>query len=280
MDWKIWFAIIIVVFFIFLIIYSLYEPFEDKMIDIEKNVRRNIGENIYNNQTNIDLEDNEHIQNLTKKKLRDILLFTYGVGAVNGAGLKQSNAYNQDNHEQNFNQQSNVRISEIIDDEPELIESEPELIEPEHNNKSDTYASDWTVVKGPVCSKRSSSFVSKGEAETKSSLKRIFGKDFYTTRPNFLKNPSTGKNLELDCYNHELSFAIEYNGRQHYEFPNGFHSTEAQFIKQVERDRFKRNACDNNGIYLLSIPWTVPHADIEQYIRDRLPKTLLKYRIS
>ena len=32
----------------------------------------------------------------------------------------------------------------------------------------------------------------------------------------------TGKSLELDCYNVEYGVALEYNGIQHYKFPNPF----------------------------------------------------------
>ena len=61
---------------------------------------------------------------------------------------------------------------------------------------------------------------SKGETECRKVLESIFGKPFPSSRPDFLRNPVTGgiHNLELDCYNHELGLAVEYNGIQHYKF--------------------------------------------------------------
>jgi predicted metalloprotease len=46
---------------------------------------------------------------------------------------------------------------------------------------------------------------------------------FTKTRPDFLKNPETNCNLELDGYNAEGKLAIEYQGKQHYEHVLHFH---------------------------------------------------------
>lgn len=57
-------------------------------------------------------------------------------------------------------------------------------------------------------------------------LQRIFGREFLQgQRPDFLRNPETGRNLELDWWCPELRLALEHNGEQHYKFPNGFHNT-------------------------------------------------------
>jgi len=76
-------------------------------------------------------------------------------------------------------------------------------------------------------------------------------------RPDFLKNPETGKNLEIDCFCEEYSLAVEYNGVQHYKYPSVFHKNEREFYNQVYRDRLKRKLCDKHGIYLISIPYWV-----------------------
>ena len=111
---------------------------------------------------------------------------------------------------------------------------------------------------------------SNGEAKCREVLENKFGKLFPTVRPNFLKNPETKRNLELDCYNDELKLAIEYNGSQHYEFPNTFHRTKEDFIKQVRRDQYKVERCNQEGIYLITVPHTVPLNEIESYIDKQL----------
>jgi hypothetical protein len=76
-------------------------------------------------------------------------------------------------------------------------------------------------------------------------------------RPNFLRNPETGKNLELDCYNEEYAIAVEYNGIQHYKFPSAFHKTEKDFYDQIYRDKLKKKLCDETGVYLIVVPYWV-----------------------
>jgi hypothetical protein len=76
-------------------------------------------------------------------------------------------------------------------------------------------------------------------------------------RPNFLRNPETGKALELDCYIPEYKLAIEYNGIQHYKFPSAYHKTEKEFYDQVYRDRLKKKLCDESGVYLIPVPYWV-----------------------
>ena len=60
----------------------------------------------------------------------------------------------------------------------------------------------------------------QGEFLSRQALTEIYQKDFTSCRPDFLQSPKTGSNLELDGYNEELGIAFEYNGRQHYEYPN------------------------------------------------------------
>jgi len=76
-------------------------------------------------------------------------------------------------------------------------------------------------------------------------------------RPKFLTNPETNSRLELDCYLPNIGLAFEYNGKQHYEFPNSFHRTQIEFKNQVYRDNLKRELCDKNGIVLICVPYHV-----------------------
>lgn len=82
-------------------------------------------------------------------------------------------------------------------------------------------------------------------------------------RPNFLRNPVTGKNLELDCYNEEYSIAVEYNGIQHYKYPSAFHKSEEEFYNQLKRDKLKKKLCDENGVYLIPVPYWVDNFGTE-----------------
>lgn len=76
-------------------------------------------------------------------------------------------------------------------------------------------------------------------------------------RPSFLHNPETKRRLELDGWDPISNIAVEFNGRQHYEFPNTFHTSERQFKNQVYRDNLKRELCDSQGIYLITVPYFV-----------------------
>lgn len=102
-------------------------------------------------------------------------------------------------------------------------------------------------------------------------IEEIFGLPFQRDyRPSFLRNPETGGILELDCYNQDLGVALEHNGKQHYSFPNKFHKSKDEFIAQVRRDQYKVDACDRNGIYLVTIPYNIPFTHIKSAIREQL----------
>jgi hypothetical protein len=76
-------------------------------------------------------------------------------------------------------------------------------------------------------------------------------------RPSFLRNPETGKFLEIDCYDPEYRIAVEYNGIQHYVFPSAFHKSEKEFHDQLYRDRLKKKLCEENDVYLIPVPYWV-----------------------
>ncbi len=125
---------------------------------------------------------------------------------------------------------------------------------------------------------RKSSKRSKGETICCQTLEQIYGAPFDTVRPNWLKNPETGMNLELDCYNDDLRLAVEYNGIQHYVWPNFTRQSYDDFVKQVRRDRFKVDTCDINGVYLITVPYNVPHELIPRYIQWYLPEAVAARR--
>ena len=99
---------------------------------------------------------------------------------------------------------------------------------------------------------------SKGEQLTCDAFSHILGRRVYQNiRPNFLKNPETGRNLEIDCYDPDTQIGIEYMGIQHYVYPNRFMSSQGQFIKQLQRDNLKLRLCEQHDIYIIRIPYTV-----------------------
>lgn len=119
-----------------------------------------------------------------------------------------------------------------------------------------------------------SGFKSKGELKCCEAAERIFGVKFHTVRPDFLKNPETKRNLEIDCYNHKLKIGIEYNGISHYCHPNYTGATYEEFVKQVKRDQLKVDLCDKHGVYLITVPYHVKEKDIEAYIRYYSPEAV------
>lgn len=103
---------------------------------------------------------------------------------------------------------------------------------------------------------------SKGEKLCRETLQKIYSKEFVRIRPDFLKNPKTGRNLELDCYNAELKIAVEYNGAKS-------HYTDD---RQMENDKYKKNKCKELGIAFISVPFTVPEKQIENYLIYKLKR--------
>lgn len=136
-------------------------------------------------------------------------------------------------------------------------------------NKSQSHEKDCKEVEKET--KGRGKFESKGEKICRETLEKIFKKPFPNVRPKWLKNPETGKCIELDCYNEDLQIAVEYNGIQHYQWPNFTGQTREKFDAQLRRDNYKKKACKERNIHLIIVPYTVKHKNIYQYIYQRLP---------
>jgi hypothetical protein len=110
-------------------------------------------------------------------------------------------------------------------------------------------------------------------------IEKLFpGYKFPSVRPKFLRNPVSGKNLELDCYNKELKLALEYDGKQHAEYVPHFHKKGVdEFRYQVVKDDFKTIKCKVMGISLIRVPHYIIKIDLEKYIRNEINK--LPYEI-
>ena len=102
-------------------------------------------------------------------------------------------------------------------------------------------------------------------------LQNYFNTEFIKVRPEWLKNPITGRNLELDIYSPILNIAVEFNGQAHTQYLPYFHKSEQDFKNQVLRDQIKMRKTKDHGVKLIVINhWDVPHGN------DVLDSDLLK----
>jgi len=120
-------------------------------------------------------------------------------------------------------------------------------------------------------------FKSKGEELTIESFEDMLGYEVKINyRPNFLKNPETGKNLELDGFDPKTKIAVEYNGIQHYKYPNIYHKSKEDFEKQQYRDNLKKELCRKHNVTLLVIPYTVDSNSMNNFERKYKIKNYMK----
>lgn len=133
-----------------------------------------------------------------------------------------------------------------------------------------------TSISKPISTTQKPGIRYKSEEKCREILENIFKRPFRSVRPDFLKSPVTGRNLELDCYNPQLKLALEYDGRQHAKYTPRFHGDSQkgkwQFIYQVRKDDWKNKKCREEGICLIRVPHYVPFHKLESYIRKKLVK--------
>lgn len=102
-------------------------------------------------------------------------------------------------------------------------------------------------------------------------LEQIFGIMFPTTRlrdiiPNYSGLMHFDGYAEITLERKKIKTAFEYNGKQHYEFPNQFHKTIKEFMKRLEYDFKKEEIAKNNNIILIIIPYTIIPENMQNYI--------------
>lgn len=146
-----------------------------------------------------------------------------------------------------------------------------------HNKSNKTYKTKEQIYSvDSKIEERENNKISKGQLIVHEYLEdRFKDKKFIECRPYFMKNPKTGHNLELDCFNDELNLAVEYNGEQHYNFCEKFHKTREDFEYQVMKDMIKAKLAEKNGINLIVVPYTIKHENIPKYLEEKL--TFLGY---
>lgn len=119
------------------------------------------------------------------------------------------------------------------------------------------------------------------EERCRAIFENLFKTNFPTTRKiKWLKNPETGRPLELDGFNPYIAtpigkgLAFEYDGSQH-AAPNGhFHGIDAvaEFSSQFRRDQYKTDLCKKNKVLLIRIHHLVDFDQLENFIRKKLEK--------
>lgn len=123
----------------------------------------------------------------------------------------------------------------------------------------------------------------KFEERCREIFEGTFKCSFPSVRPEFLKNPSTDRCLEIDGFNSNIKtplgvgLGFEYDGSQHSSYNKNFHKSEEEFVYQCRKDSWKDKTCKEEGILLIRIPHFVPYIDLEKYILMRLKEEGVKY---
>lgn len=209
-----------------------------------------------------------------------ILWFFYGQGEYEFIGIKPLNPdYILDYPDASFQGPLSYpsRTIEAIKDNTDRVIELPSLYEEESMKD---LCVDMTPNIPPefvtnICI-NTNKYLSKGEKICRDTLEKIYGVKFENVRPNWLLNDKTGYPLELDCYNADLKLAIEYQGQQHYKWPNQFHKTYNEFKEQLRRDKLKVDVCQKQGVHLICVPYNINYPLIPQYIIRHLPEIVQK----
>jgi hypothetical protein len=110
-----------------------------------------------------------------------------------------------------------------------------------------------------------------GERVCRLIFETVFGKKFPKMRPDWLQNPVSGKNLELDGYCEELGIAFEYNGIQHYQ--------DSVVYTRSQYDAYKWQQCQMYGVKLFLIK-EIPYMSKYQQILDELVVQARNYHLN
>ena len=166
----------------------------------------------------------------------------------------------------NLKKLAESRNYKLLSDPIEYINSKSKLkfLCPE-NHEFSTIPYNFVINKS-LCS---TCFRYLNESYSKFIMEYIFNKNFIKCRPSWLINDE-GNLLEIDIFNSDLRIGVEYNGIQHYKFSEFFHKKIEDFEKRKKDDEIKKILCQNNGINLIIIPYTIPITKIYDYLIEQL----------
>jgi hypothetical protein len=117
------------------------------------------------------------------------------------------------------------------------------------------------------------SSTSLGEETTKVFLSKLFNKPFIKARHKFLRNPKTGRPLELDGYCECLNLAFEYGDHEALKS----RQTKDQYESLRARDKFKREKCKKLGITLLQLTKdSMLLKDSANHLKNQIKEELLR----
>ena len=112
--------------------------------------------------------------------------------------------------------------------------------------------------------------IGSGEERCRAFIMRMTGIHFSKVRPLWLRNPETGRSLELDMFSHHpRPIAFEFDGVQHKRYTPFYHGTVQTFEAALRRDRLKDELCLQHGVELVRIPPEV-HDQPEAYVYSHL----------
>ena len=117
----------------------------------------------------------------------------------------------------------------------------------------------------------------KYEQRCREILQSRFHRPFACARPDLLKNPLTGRNLECDMFEPDLKICVEYQGVQHVKFTPAFHKSLKDFEAQVQRDQVKRTLLQKHGYTLVEIPHSIPYNRLEGYLDEHMKQLSRTY---
>lgn len=118
-----------------------------------------------------------------------------------------------------------------------------------------------------------------GEERCRRFLQRMSGLQFKRVRPSWLRNPRTGRALELDMFVADpRPVAFEFDGAQHDRYTPFYHGTVQEFEDAQERDRVKDELCRQAGVELIRIPSAV-HDQPEAFVYEHLLRLGLVTRV-
>lgn len=119
--------------------------------------------------------------------------------------------------------------------------------------------------------------ISTGEVSVIDFFNRLYNCQFVKVRPDWLKNPKTGCNLELDGFNEKLKIAIEY-GSHLQVHTNSLFFKDAEYVKY--KDNLKVKLCKKNGVYLIKIPdLRISDKNIDQQFKKIVRKEFQRLKL-